>query len=203
MYGEDDYDNDCQELNILEEKIDTILQKLRNLTSADENRDEIYKQYYELAEQQYELEQALYFKKSSIIKSNGIIDLRLKARSLSRKNPVAGTYNICLHDEKTIIGEIQYRGYHVSEYLGDIGYGINPTYHGHNYAYQALCLLSELLNEEGIEDFWITTYDNNISSIKTIEKHGGSRFERKENNVLLYVCPTIKRQNLTTSSVKR
>ena len=73
---------------------------------------------------------------------------------------------------------------------------INKEYRGNGYAYQALELLGELLYEQGVTDFWISTFEENIPSIKTIEKYGAINLENEENsNVKLYSCMT-KRRNL-------
>ena len=102
-------------------------------------------------------------------------------------------YLIFLHGTNTIVGSISYRGYHVSDYSGDVEAFIIPYYRGCGYAYEALRLLSHLLFEANIFDFWVSAYRDNFASIKTIEK-----FEHKiiipsshnDNNIILYECKT-------------
>lgn len=79
------------------------------------------------------------------VKTGKLVDLRIMDES---KN-----FNIFLHNQSIEIGTIEYREYHCSEYLGDVGYIIDEKYRGHGYATEALELLSEKLYEEGITDF--------------------------------------------------
>jgi len=106
------------------------------------------------------------------VKSNGVIDLKLTRKYDG--NGITGNYTIVLCDFSIAVGRIEYRGYHESYYIGDIGYLINPEYRGHNYAYQALCLLGEHLKENGIDDFWICTTIDNKASMRIITKYGGT-----------------------------
>ena len=108
------------------------------------------------------------------IKSNGVIELRLQYEDMDKDlSGIKRTYYICLCANKEVIGIIKYSGYHNDKYLGDIGYRIASRFRGNNYSYQALCLLGELLKENGINDFWISAEKENIPSIKVIEKYGG------------------------------
>ncbi len=81
-------------------------------------------------------------------------------------------------------------GYHTNEFLGDVGFVIDPEYRGNSYAYHALCLVGELLKEKGIEDFWISAYKTNIPSVKTIEKYGGVVI-KSDDRYNLYQAPTL------------
>lgn len=111
-------------------------------------------------------------------------------------------YLIYLRNSNTFVGEINYRGYHSSSYFGDIGYRVMPEHVGNNYAYKALCLLSNLLAEKNIPDFWITCTKKNNASIKTIEKYGDIRKYSIENDIYFYECSTriLKNVNNKTSS---
>ena len=71
---------------------------------------------------------------------------------------------------KKVVGHIHYSGYHFHKYFGDIGYDNDKDFQGNNYAYRSLCLIGEILNENGIEDFWISARKDNMPSRKTIEK---------------------------------
>ena len=102
-------------------------------------------------------------------------------------------YDIYLKDIDKCVGYIKYRGYHNNEKIGDVGYVIYPKYRGHNYAYKALILLSQHLNELGIEDFWITCDIDNIPSKKTIEKYAQIYPKELGDNILRYECPTMEK----------
>lgn len=117
---------------------------------------------------------------SDIVKSDGNIDLR----RMNEKE-----YIIFLTDTNIAVGHIKYFGYHCSYKFGDISYYIYNEHRGNNYAYHALSLLSEKLKEDGINDFWISTKNNNIASIKTIEKYNG-KLVSTHDGVLLFECLT-------------
>ena len=187
----------------IEIEMDSIRMEMRQLfDKARENggpldhekinllRNEDDKLYYEKAN----LETELFFLLPPI-NSNGIIDLRLRLSDES-----SSSYVICLHNTQKIIGNIQYRSYHVNT-IGDIGYAIEEDFRGNNYAYQALVLLSEKLNEDGIEDFWIAVHEGNIPSLKTIQKYGGKLID-KQFGRLLFECET-KRKELENNDVSK
>lgn len=91
-------------------------------------------------------------------------------------------YFICLHDGSVmgpIVGEINCRGCHTSNY-GDIEYTIIESFRGHGYAYRALSLLGDVLKENGINEVWIAAENDNIASIKTIAKYGGTPIEMRD-----------------------
>lgn len=115
---------------------------------------------------------------------NDVVDLR---------SVYSKAYNIYLHDQNQVIGYIEYRNYHCSDYLGDIGYCIYADYQGHGYAYEALCVLGEILAKKGIQDFWISTSFQNISSLRTIEKYGGVLKKNFPDGVVLYECQTLRK----------
>ena len=115
------------------------------------------------------------------VKMGELVDLRTIDKGSS--------FAIYLHGKPIQIGEIDYRDYHCSEYLGDIGYAIDEQYRNHGYATEALSLLSEKLYEEGITDFWVSVNDNNMSSIRVIEKSGGELL-KSEKGICLYMVPT-------------
>ena len=175
-----------QQLNEIINKIDLLYEKLEpfsnnQLTNINVSTNkQIWKQKRELFSKRLVLEEKIQSIKDKIflftppIKSNGLIELRkmIDGRN-DNPNDITGNYSICLANKKEVVGEITYRGYHFDEYIGDIGYTIDIKYRGNNYAYYALCLLGELLRENGIDNFWISTYKDNIPSVKTIEKYGG------------------------------
>lgn len=118
------------------------------------------------------------------VKESESIDLRYV--------PDSPYYYIYLHKTDTIIGNIIYSGYHIDSVSRDIGCTIEEEYRGHHYAYEALSLFCEVLEENGVPDFWASTYKNNIASKKTIEKLGGVLQEEKD-GVLFYECSTLKK----------
>lgn len=124
------------------------------------------------------------------VKIGKLVDLRTADDSLR--------CNIYLHNQPIEVGKIEYRGYHCSEYIGDIGYVIKDDYRNHGYATEALSLLSEKLYEDGITDFWISVQSENVSSIKVIEKNGG-KLLRSDRDPFLYVVPT-KLRDLSNGS---
>lgn len=99
------------------------------------------------------------------------------------------TYQIISQKTDNWVGTILYRGYHFNRHLGDIGYNIFEEYRGKNFAYKSTIMLSELLNEYEIPDYWISTRTDNIPSIKTIEKLNGIIIG-EENGIRLYKCQT-------------
>ena len=126
------------------------------------------------------------------VKSNGIIDLKTRDYK---------TFDIFLNNSINCVGYLQYRGHHVGKFLGDIGYSINEQYRGNNYAYQALCLISEYLEDNNIKDFWISTHCSNIPSLKTIEKymenHNVKKIDGEEEDIYLFECDTkIKKEKI-------
>lgn len=97
--------------------------------------------------------------------------------------------SIYLHDTGIEIGTIDYRHKCESEWLADIGYTIDPSHRGNNYAYKALKLIEQLIAQKGVELITITVQDKNIASIKTIEKFGGVLTGTVHGDVLRYTCP--------------
>lgn len=116
--------------------------------------------------------------------TDGEIDIYLKADET--KLPFQGT--IYLHDTAIEVGVIDYRGPVDSKWLGDIGYTIKEEYRGHNFAYKALNLISQLIASKGIDKVTITTYPTNLPSVRTIEKFGGVLNEGTEDDFLSYTC---------------
>lgn len=116
--------------------------------------------------------------------TDGEIDIYLN----SNEGDIAFRGIIYLHDTPLEVGVIDYRGPCDSKWLGDIGYTINEEYRGNNYAYKALELISPVISEKGIDKVTITTYSNNIPSIKTIEKFDGVLKETTLAEVLIYEC---------------
>lgn len=204
------------QLKYLNEKIKKIYEKRSSLLKevSSNEWDSVYKESNDQINKIIVEEDIIYKKINSIcnellwvsppIKTNGVIEIRkmIDGRENDQNN-ILGNYSICLSGEKKVVGEICYRGYHVSEFMGDIGYSIDMNFRGNNYAYQALCLLGELLKENGVEDFWAAAYKNNIPSLKTIEKYGGV-FVDTNNNVCLYRAQTfINDKQMESNIIKK
>lgn len=118
------------------------------------------------------------------VKESESIDLRYL--------PDSPYYYIYLHQTDTIIGNIIYSGYHINNVSRDIGCTIEEEYRGHHYAYEALSLFCEVLEEKGVPDFWASTYKNNVASKKNIERLGGV-LQDEVDGVLFYECSTLKK----------
>jgi len=63
------------------------------------------------------------------------------------------------------------------------------------YAYEAYNLISKLLNEKGIPDFWVTCNRRNTASIKLIMHHNGI-IEQKfiTDDIILFRCKTKQKE---------
>lgn len=198
-----------QELEEARKDLDEVINSIHiifdeRLDLRDNPNDENSKRELELEEldnKLHEKESELYAKIREIankiywmippIKTNGIIEIKKQlSDSLNNSENIKCDYSVCLAKEKIVVGKISFRGYHCSSYIGDVGYVIEKEYRGHGYAYQAICLLSEYLKENGIDDVWISTYCSNTPSVKTIEKFGGVPI-KSDGIVVLYQAPTF------------
>lgn len=78
--------------------------------------------------------------------------------------------------DDTVVGIIQIR-YQLNEFLqkigGHIGYSTHPDYKGCGIVSQMTAYALGILKQQGIDKALITCDDNNITSIKVIEKNGG------------------------------
>ena len=123
------------------------------------------------------------FLKYEPIAFNEKVDLRKETEKLE------GVYLIFLHNTNICIGETKYKGYH--QFGGDMSVFIDKQYRGHGYAYESLRLLSDLLQKNGIGDFWLAVEKKNIPSLKTIEKYGGQVVSDFGPDALLYECKAL------------
>lgn len=180
-----------KEIESIDKRLSFLTSQIHSIYDIEDRKerfkklDEIFEEERIIIDRKYELEKELHFLLPPT-KSNGIIDLREDSKYC---------YRIYISNTKIEIGHIRFRGYHTNDFSGDIGYSIFKEYRGNNYAYQALTLLSEKLYEDGISDFWVGIYSNNIPSIKTVEKYGGV-LKKDNNGALLFECTTQKRKNL-------
>lgn len=87
-------------------------------------------------------------------------------------------FHICLLDGRKI-GECNLRvGHNDKTYLGgNIGYQIDENFRGHHYATKACKLLFALAREHELGYLIITCEPNNIASLRTCERLGGTFLE--------------------------
>ncbi len=120
------------------------------------------------------------FKKTDNLKTNEIklVLTKTTAAQPNKKWLPAYYFNICLLDG-TPIGQCDLRiGYNEKTYIGgNIGYGVDAEYRGHNYAAKSCDLLFKLAKEHGMSYIIITCQPDNIPSYKTCEKCGGELLE--------------------------
>ena len=162
-------------------------------------RDELEKKYDEIAELRVyknTLEEKIILLRPPIIEGT-----RLELKKLN--NDLDGKYKVFLKDSTEYIGEFEYRGYHVSDYFGDIGCHILPEHRGNHYMYEALLLLSDHLYNNGIIDFWISAFKENIPSVKTITRLKGILKTDDEKNYILYECNTQEYEKSMSASDKK
>lgn len=89
-------------------------------------------------------------------------------------------FDIVFHDG-TRIGQIDLRLSHTDSlvlYGGQVGYGIDRAYRGHNYALSACELLKPVALACDFRELWITCNPDNLPSIRTCEKLGARFIER-------------------------
>jgi predicted acetyltransferase len=88
-------------------------------------------------------------------------------------------------DGKIILGGIQIRHSidhpNLREYGGHIGYGIRPSKRRKGYATEMLRLALIEARKIWLDQVMLGCYDDNIGSLRTIEKNGGI-FERYTNH---------------------
>lgn len=68
------------------------------------------------------------------------------------------------------------------QYGGHIGYGIRPTERRRGYSTLQLKMMLDTLRKNGYTNIMITCDDDNIGSIRTIEKNGGVLKDKVENH---------------------
>ena len=136
-----------------------------------------------------------------IVATSIIDDGEIELKTTGDTNSPWNEYLIYLKGTQTCVGNITYRGYHISDYFGDIGYNIGEEFNGNGYAYKALCLVSNILAEKNIPDFWITCSDSNVASLKTIRKYGEIHEETKDNHLMFFECGTRVLSKKTTNKL--
>ena len=184
--------DDIERLQVRVNKAFALRQKcMQDMMKYTSENDSLYiKKINALNEKYYLLNEKLDYLKSEFIASDNEIEIKRFG------NNVCNRYNIYIKGKGLKVGYIDYRGYHNSIVLGDIGYVIDYRYRGNNYAYKALCLLSNYLYENNIPDFYISVFHDNIPSIKTIRKYGGGMIIKKDNMITTYQCETREKERV-------
>jgi predicted acetyltransferase len=109
--------------------------------------------------------------------TDGEIDLRIEEKVTSNEEkgyvPVY-KYRITLHNSDNSIGAIDIRiGYNENLYYGgNIGYRIEKTYKGNNYALKACKIIKDIAIAHGMNRLIITCNPDNLPSRRTCEKAG-------------------------------
>ena len=112
----------------------------------------------------------------------------------TQNSNIINNYLIYIKETNECAGYVKYRGYHHDIILGDMGSIIYPKYRGNNYCAKAIRLISEYLNENNIDTFWLTCKKDNIASLKTIKSIGKINIERTINNdILFFECQTLEK----------
>ena len=168
-----------------------IIQK--NKCMADINRAtgrkyELMREKFRVLNEKYWLlQEKLDYYESTYITGDDEIEIKRIGDTLENM------YGIYLKGESIKIGHIDYRGYHDSTITGDVGYFIDNRFNGHNYAYKALSLLSDYLYKNGVPDFYISVFIDNVPSLKIILRavlnYGGSIIEMN-GNMVTFECKT-------------
>ena len=167
---------------------------VREINRSTGKRYELFREKFKVLNEKYWfLQEKLDYYESTLIACDDEIEIK-------RFGPnIDNMYGIYLKGEGIKVGHIDYRGYHNSSLVGDVGYVIDKRYSGNNYAYKALCLLSEYLFQNNIPDFYISVFLNNTPSlkiiIKTILNYGGNIFEMND-NIVTFKCFTRERDRV-------
>ncbi|MEG1257218.1 GNAT family N-acetyltransferase [Clostridium sp.] len=107
--------------------------------------------------------------------TDGEIDLKIEEKIPANEEKgyvPAYKYRITLHGSDDSIGAIDIRiGYNENLYYGgNIGYRIEETYRGNNYASKACKIIKSIAIAHGMNRIIITCNPNNFPSRKTCEK---------------------------------
>ena len=112
------------------------------------------------------------------MKTKWIIDETDKAY---RNGFVPSTLYFLINESNKIVGSIHFR--HVLndqllQYGGHIGYGVRPSERKKGYADSMLKLLLKIIKDQKYLKVMLSCNDDNIGSIKTIEKNSGKQYEK-------------------------
>ena len=92
----------------------------------------------------------------------------------------AYVFNICLKDGR-VIGQIDFRvgeSDYLRRYGGQIGYGIDEHFRGHQYAKKACELIKKVALDHAMQRLWITCNTENVASIKTCQALGAKLVDK-------------------------
>ncbi len=161
--------NDIEELrkkiDVLKEQIEKherrLLKENKNSTfpfpneAARKIKEKIYALNYEI----YIIEQTIEVNNNIPFLSGEVVDLYK-----NDENP-RGNYIVCLHNSKTIIGEVGCNGP-----INNVHYVIYPKYRKKGYGFQALITMLNYLILNDFENIEILIQEENIPSLKLAEK---------------------------------
>ena len=161
--------------------------------------EETIKKYYVLREQYEELEAIEFAKNNKVDITDGEIDLYLQEYKIDN---CGRNYKIFLHNTLDYVGKTSYYGKNGFFSLqGNVSCEIKKEFRGNGYALKSLKLLTDKVYEEGIDKVYISAYENNYPSLKTIEKFGGVLVE-KYKNICRYECDLNKIKGIKFKSGK-
>ena len=185
------------DINKLRNQVEKALEaKAKCVSRINHSTGQKYLMYREkfkiLNENYWRLQEKLDYYQSNYVTGNDEIEIKRYGDSLQNM------YSIYLKDEKVKVGYMDYRGYHFSNLVGDVGYVVDSRYQGNNYAYKALVLLSSYLYENNIPDFYISVFLDNLASLKiilrTVLSYGGDILE-VNGNMVTFKCFTRSLDN--------
>ena len=164
------------QISNLVEARNVLLERLKSVSSYD--RKLIVEKIEKITVQIFDLEEELLFIKGPIY-NNDFVDIYLDENN---SNEDEKNYNISPHNIKKIIGHVRLTFNNATSYLGNIGYSLDKEYQGNGYMIQSLELLKSPLIERNIINPILTTFPDNLASIKTIERFGGKLIEEANNS---------------------
>lgn len=164
-----------------------------------EEYDKKLKKYYKLYEELDKIKDLEFVKTNDCYTSDEEIDLYLFDYDINLGSRFCKIY---LHNKPILVGEINYRGKMKCFPFGNISYCIDKKFQGNNYALKALKLITDKIYEDGIDKVFISAHDDNIPSLKTIEKFGGILIE-KISHICSYECDLNKIKNLNKDVINK
>lgn len=166
------------ELKRIQEKIDELSKERSELFKVlsdiePQYKDSVIDRLNKLANDIFNLEDKIMFVKGPIY-NNEYVDIYL-----DEKNSIHDEHNylISRHGCMEIIGHVRLTFDDVTSYLGNIGYSLDKKYRGNGYMIESLRLLKTPLINRNVTKPVLTVFPDNISSIKTIKRLGGTLIE--------------------------
>ena len=96
-------------------------------------------------------------------------------------------WEIILKGEKLAIGGMGFNGEPNEQGEAEIGYMIEGNHQGNGYATEALKLMSGwALGQAPVKSVIVHTYENNLPSVRILEKCGFSQFKRADDGLLSF-----------------